>query len=279
MPAVNPSKVPKAKYSGSWSAWQYLKTKTEGSWEFVKKVYVKSNGSWVEVWNARPEVTSGSFTASASSLSFSGSVDPNNFTSTAYYNYREAGTSTWTASGTTATGSPADGSRSFSVTASIANPYKNWEAQAMATNAGGTSDAGSTVTLDCRQHDAGGSGWSSSDSSNASTCDSCGTVTTRTYTKSGCPSYSRTITTCGTWGPVSDEFFPTGCYGPLTNGTYPYAAYSLWGWIYYTDSGCNNAVASCSGGGLLGPVGVTKCSVTGQYRVEGGDTCVYPSCC
>lgn len=252
----------------------------DGSWKNGFAVYYHNGTTWVEVWNARPQVVSSSMATTSTGLTFSGTADPNNFSTTAKFEYKEVGAGSYSNSGTTSTGmgDGTDSAVSYTVTATVADTWKNWESRASATNVAGTG-TGSTLTLDCRQHDNSGSGWGTSDSSNASTCDGCGTITTRTYTKTGCQSYPRTIATCGTWGPVSNEMFPSGCYGPLTNGTYPYAAYSLWGWIYYTDSGCNNAIANCSGGGLAGPVGVTKCTSSGAYRVEGGDTCVYPSCC
>lgn len=105
-------------------------------------------------------------------------------------------------------------------------------------------------------------------------CDGCGSRTYYDGSATNCTSYYEG--TCGTW--TSANIFSPTCY-PLTNGTYPYASGSLWGWIYYTDPGCNNAIASCSGGGLVGPYDVQHCSASGLYRVTGGDVCVYPSCC
>lgn len=268
MPAVNASKAPKSRVSGVWTAWQYLRARVGGSWSYVKKYYVRVNGSWVEIWNARPEVTSGSFTApSSTSLSFSGSVDPNYFTSTAYYRYREVGTGTWINSGTTTTGSPVDGSRSYSVTATVSgDTWKNWEAQAMATNDGGTSDAGSTITLDCRRHDNSGSGWSGSSTSDASSCGGCGTVTTTTYTKSGCPSYS-VSSPCGTWNNVTDEI---GSSGTFAGYPFTYASYGYFGQtgIYWRgNSQCDpRGLTGCCGGYQIKYFQAERCSVTGAER-------------
>jgi hypothetical protein len=65
---------------------------------------------------------------------------------------------------------------------------------------------------DCRQHDASGRDWGSSSSAvtvSCGGCDSCGTntkvVTTVTYTKTGCPTYTR-----------SSETGCTGCTGSWT---------------------------------------------------------------
>jgi len=266
-------------YSSSWQSPTNVQGHNGSAWKYGIAVYIHNGTSWVEVWNARPEVTSTSMATTSTGLTFSGTADPNNFSTTAKFEYKEVGGS-YSNSGTTSTGmgDGVDGAVSYTVTATVADTYKNWESRASATNTAGTG-TGSNVTLDCRKHDAGGSGWGTSDSSNNSTCDGCGTVTTRTYTKTGCQSYTGIVGTCTSWTGPSGDPFPTGCY-PLSNGTHPYAAYSLWGWIYYTDSGCNNvpSTAPCSGG-LQGPVGVEYCSVSGVYRVYGGDTCVYPSCC
>lgn len=254
----------------------------DGSWKNGFAVYYHNGTSWVEVWNARPQMVSTSMATTGTGLTFTGTADPNNFATTAKFEYREIGAGSYLNSGTTTTGlgDGVDGAVSYTVAATVADTYKNWESRASGTNAGGTG-TGSTLTLDCRKHNAGQPAWSTSDSSNSSTCDGCGTVVTRTYTRSSCQTYSEVVQTCGTWGGGGglDGFFPSGCFGPLINGTYPYAAYSLWGWIYYTDSACQNAIASCPSSGLLGPSGVQYCDVSGQYRAVGPDQCVYPSCC
>lgn len=74
---------------------------------------------------------------------------------------------------------------------------------------------------DCRQHDAGGRDWSSSSSTSTVTCancSGCGTstkqVTTVTYTKEGCPTYTRTsetgCTSCGSWTAATSTFSEGG---------------------------------------------------------------------
>lgn len=257
----------------------------DGSWKNGFAVYYHNGTTWVEVWNARPQVVSSSMATTSTGLTFSGTADPNNFSTTAKFEYKEVGAGSYSNSGTTSTGmgNGIDSAVSYTVTATVADTYKNWESRASATNAGGTG-VGSTLTLDCRKHDASGSGWGTSTTSVTDpdgNCSGCGTRsrTDTTYTKTGCQSYTVT----GSYGACSASWtsvniFSAGCY-PLTNGTYPYAAGSLWGWIYYTDSGCNNAIASCSGGGLIGPQDVEYCSASGLYRVTGTDQCVYPSCC
>lgn len=270
MPSVNSSKLARAKSGTNWLEWNVVRGKTVSGWQIGKKVWSKVNGVWTEVWNARPVVTSNSFTTTTTTMTFNGQVDPNNFTSTVSFRYREVGAGSWSNSGTTT--KSGDTLQSYSVTATIADAYKNWESQAVGTNDGGTADTPSTIYLDCRKHDASGSGWSTSDSSNSSTCAGCGTVTTRTYTKTGCPTYTGVVGTCGTWTDYFD--FVTVA---VSGGTYSYVTGSIWGW-YYSDS-AGNASATCSGGsGLVGPGNVQSCSV-GGYRVTGTDTCVIVSCC
>jgi hypothetical protein len=70
---------------------------------------------------------------------------------------------------------------------------------------------------DCRQHDAGGRDWGSSSSSSTVSCGGCGgcgtntkVVTTVTYTKEGCPVYTRASETgctgcTGSWSAVSSS--------------------------------------------------------------------------
>ena len=136
----------------------------------------------------------------------------------------------------------------------------------MATNDGGTSDAGSTITLDCRRHDAGGSGWGSSSTSNASTCDSCGTVTTTTYTKSGCANYD-VVSPCGTWENVTNSIPSSGTFGG-----YPYtrSGYGFFGetGIYWSSSvQCDpTGATSCCGGYEIKYFQAERCNVTGAER-------------
>lgn len=275
MPNVSPYEL----YGSNGSTWVAPTSVSgnDGSWEYGFAVYYHNGTSWVEVWNARPEVVSTSMATTPTGLTFSGTADPNNFSTTAKFEYKEVGGS-YSNSGTTSTGmgDGVDGAVSYTVTATVADTYKNWEARASATNTAGTG-TGSNVTLDCRKHNAGGSGWGTSDSSNASTCDSCGTVTTRTYTKTGCQTYTGIVATCGTWSSV--PFLSGVCYY-VPNGTYQYAQETLFGWFYYTNSSCSTVAETCSSGsGVVGPSGVEQCSVTGAYRVIGPDQCNIVSCC
>jgi len=132
---------------------------------------------------------------------------------------------------------------------------------------------------DCRKFDAGGRDWSSSTQvfTDGSTCGGCGvkSKTVTTYTKTGCPNDVRdpgyTGSCSGTWS----DYFDFVCI-PVSGGTYSYVGGSIWGWLYYTDSGCNNSV-TCASGSLLGPGNVQYCSVSGSYRVTGSDQCIYIS--
>jgi hypothetical protein len=132
---------------------------------------------------------------------------------------------------------------------------------------------------DCRKFDASGRDWSSSTEvfTDGSGCDGCGvkSKTVTTYTKTGCPNDVRdpgyTGSCSGSW--VND--FDFVCI-PVSGGTYSYVGGSIWGWLYYTDSGCNTSV-SCASQSLLGPGNVQYCSVTGGYRVTGADQCIFIS--
>lgn len=244
-------------------------------WKYGYAVYAHNGTAWVEVWNARPEVVSTSMATTPTGLTFSGTSDPNNFSTTAKFEYKVVGGS-YSNSSTTSTGmgNNVDVAVSYTVTATEADTYKNWEARASATNIAGTG-TGSTLTLDCRKHNAGGSGWAETASYDASGCDGCGTKTLLTYTKTGCQTYNTGYSACsGSW--TNLDPFSGVCY-PLINGTYAYAQGSLWGWIYYTDDVCMSAPDTCGPDGTLGPENVQYCSVSGQYRVTGTDQCVYPS--
>jgi hypothetical protein len=180
---------------GSWKDPTYVQGHDGSSWKYGIAVYIHNGTSWVEVWNARPVAVSTSMATTSTGLTFSGTADPNNFSTTAKFQYKEVGGS-YSDSGTTSTGmgDGVDSAVSYTVAATVADTYKNWEARASASNTAGTG-VGSTLTLDCRKS---GPTWGTSDSSNNSTCDDCGTVTTRTYTRSGCQTYSAVVTNCGT---------------------------------------------------------------------------------
>lgn len=237
-------------------------------WKYGYAVYVHNGTEWIEVWNARPQMVSTSMaTTSSTGLTFTGTADPNNFATTAKFEYREVGTSSYSDSGTTTTGlgDGVDGAVSYTVAATVSSgdTWKNWEARASGTNAGGTG-TGSTITLDCRQHDAGQPAWNTSDSSNASTCDGCGTVTTRTYSKTGCQSYTRTIATCGTWNQVTTA----GTYTTTDGVTRTYVSFTDWLGFggYLGTASCNQGQCGCVPQDRLA-YEIQQCSVTGVYRL------------
>lgn len=210
------------------------------TWKYGKNVYYHTGSGWVEVWNARPEATSSTISFSSSNsttINFSGSADPNNFSTTAKFEYREVGTSTWNDSSTTSTGmgNGVDGAVSFTATSTVTDGYKNWEARASATNTVGTG-VGSTITKDCRQ--TGTPSWSATVSSTSvvtcSNCYGCGSDTrtdvTYKYTKDGCPDYYNTTTGscsngCGNWVPSTSDrsgegLTYTGFYGYYTRNSF-----------------------------------------------------------
>lgn len=131
-----------------------------------------------------------------------------------------------------------------------------------------------------------------------STCDGCGTSTgTQTGTKSRtCYRYTRSGSTssglvdCGSYGSCGSFGGCTSCSGCgswsstfdfitvyVSNGVYPYVTGTIWGWMYSDSAGNGYYDGGC--GGLAAPVDVQVCNVTGAYRVAGGYTCIYPSCC
>lgn len=238
-------------------------------WKYGIAVYAHNGTEWVEVWNARPQMVSTSMaTTSSTGLTFTGTADPNNVATTAKFEYKEVGAGSYSNSGTTTTGlgDGVDGAVSYTVTATVSSgdTWKNWEARASGTNAGGTG-TGSTITLDCRQHDAGQPAWGTSDSSNASTCDGCGTVTTRTYSKTGCQSYPRTITTCGTWTETGTDG-PVAVYDTTYGNTYVQFDYYIGRYIYVSPN------RFCPGG-FIGPLYLEQCSASGAWRTAGGNNC------
>lgn len=122
-----------------------------------------------------------------------------------------------------------------------------------------------------------------------------------TYTRSGCttlgpinyandpypafPAYTNTWTwsgvcdNSGTWQ-VSNGDWGLGPFAALY-GTYGHVELSAWGWTYVVynlyGTGTWDTIYNPSCGGLSAPGGVERCSITGEYRVVGTDTCVYPT--
>ena len=258
----------------------YVKGHNGSGFQFGYAVYYHNGSGWVEVWNARPEVVSTSMATTGSGLTFSGTADPNNFSTTAKFEYKEVGGS-YSDSGTTTTGmgNGIDGAVSYTVTATIADTYKNWESRASATNAGGTG-TGSTVTLDCRKHDAGGSGWGTTNSSPivdpVDNCSGCGTRSRIdvTYTKSGCQQYVVT----GSYGVCSDSYVPVDpttmfgiciyANGVGTGVTGYYAGNPLGpGFIRYTDGSCENVPGGCGYNEVPGSTDIRYCATGGTYVV------------
>lgn len=124
---------------------------------------------------------------------------------------------------------------------------------------------------DCRQHDASGRDWGSSSSAvtvSCGSCDSCGTntkvVTTVTYTKTGCPTYTR-----------SSETSCTGCTGSWNfidpfSGSSP-SSVSVGG-VTYNQSLYGYTDYSSCGYCQINAWDLYQCSATSAYRV------VYAGC-
>lgn len=230
------------------------------------------------------QISTPSLSDGCTTATFSWSAPQNNGIPITKYGYQTSSDngSTWSAETETA-------STSFSL--DVNNNVNSYKTRVRAYNAAGWGEYSSISS--------GTTAWTYESYSDPASCtdstgcDGCGTKTGtkyRTcyrYVRSGCTTTSGlscgSYGSCGELGGCSDSwtsaniFSPT-CY-PLTNGTHPYAAGSIFGWLYYTDSGCQNAIASCQSGGLIGPENVEYCSTSGLYRVTGTDQCIYPSCC
>ena len=257
MPNVSPYEL-KGNTGAGFVNPTYVKGHNGSGFQFGYAVYVHNGSGWVEVWNARPEVVSTSMATTGSGLTFSGTADPNNFSTTAKFEYKEVGgsysNSTTTSSGM---GDGVDSAVSFTVTASVGDTYKNWESRASATNAGGTG-TGSTITLDCRKS---GPTWGTNDSTNASTCDSCGTVTTRTYTRSSCQAYSEVVGNCTPWADVTAT-------GTFNGEAYTATTDFLGNGPYMTKNSDVRGNCDAVGGSLYDQCYTAEyCSASGLYRV------------
>jgi hypothetical protein len=181
-------------------------------WKYGYAVYAHNGTTWVEVWNARPEMVSSTFTVSNSTtLSFSGTADPNNFATTATFEYREVG-GTYADANTTTTGlgNNVDGAVSFSLTKTSIDGFKNWEARAKGTNIAG-SGLGAVLSRDCRKSPTVVWGESPVDNATTGTCNNRTYTITTTYTREGCPTYSVTSSPIPTTADCG-----AACYGAAT---------------------------------------------------------------
>lgn len=217
MPAVG-SNNPRARdSSGTFKPWDAVHGKLNGSWQFAKRVYAKVSGAWVEVWNARPTVSSPSGTfaspVGSTTMSFSGQVDPNNFSTTTSFSYSGSGGTSGTVSAATVTG---NGVNTVTGSAVIGNPFQNWTITLSGTNTVDTSTA--TTTNDCRQNTNGGSyNPSLTEYLFTGTCGNRQSFTRQWYTKSGCPTYYTDST------PVASPDCNAGCYNSPTTSTVVYS--------------------------------------------------------
>lgn len=123
---------------------------------------------------------------------------------------------------------------------------------------------------DCRQHDAGGRDWSSSSSAvtvSCSGCDSCGTntkvVTTVTYTKTGCPTYTRSSET-GCTGCTGSWVAQTGDLDFSPSGGKYYFYDGVAGYYIVVFDDCRSCPSNCF---TAGHYYITRCSVSGEYRI------------
>lgn len=250
-------------------------------WKYGTAVYAHNGTAWVEVWNASPEMVSSTFTVSSTTeLSFTGTADPNNFATTATFEYREVGGSyADAATTTTGLGNNIDTAISFSVTKTGIDGFKNWEARAKGTNTAGTG-VGSVLTRDCRKHDVAGvtaGSWTTSVTSTTSeSCGTCGSLTrtVTAYSRTGCPGYSVTTdsacteATCGCatastngWSALQTRYRNIACGSNcgLQNQTQ----------TYITKTGCTEVIVTdwTNNGSCVNELGYDDVS---DDQVEGG---------
>jgi hypothetical protein len=225
-------------------------------WKYGYAVYAHNGTTWVEVWNARPEMVSSTFTVSNSTtLSFSGTADPNNFATTATFEYREVG-GTYADANTTTTGlgNNVDGAVSFSLTKTSIDGFKNWEARAKGTNIAG-SGLGAVLSRDCRKSPTVVWGESPVDNATTGTCNNRTYTITTTYTREGCPTYSVTSSPIPTTADCS-----AACYGEATVTE------------EYFDGTCNSIRYRTKT--VTNPVAGSNCPSTTTY----GDPYAAPDC-
>jgi hypothetical protein len=259
MPSSN-SHTPKgwATGAGGFTSWVNVKVYQSG-WQNAKKVFrCISPGVWTEVWSNRPVVTTAVGTSSAyDRITANGAVNPNNFSATPRFYYKKNEDSTYTA-GTELTALTGDTSQNVSTTITGLTEATQYNYYLLATNSAGTSDTPTvrnvTTPLDCRTVANGGTGWSSSSSSVGAGCGTCGskTVTTTTYTKSGCEPTSPynvvsettcTEDACGCkaastngWSALQTRYRTVGC-GGYCNGQDQYQQ-------FITKSGCTEHIVT-----------------------------------
>lgn len=281
MPAVSPYN-PKG-YTNTTDSfpWKYVTGYTSPSASApAKKVWMRNtdNNGWIEVWNSAPlinapTITSANDGATATKLTITGTTDNFNVASSLYI----VCTNTSTGASTTTSSvsfSASKGEQSYSIIIAGLAENTTYSLVINSSNDGGSSTYATSKTTNINCSTPGSAGWSSTTETDVcSTCDGCGTsVRYRTrYEKSGCTtSYSAygSCSDCGTWstiGPVYGIF-------QLTSGVYIEG--KVFGWVYYNGGN----YITCDGGmGLLGPGYVESCSVTGQLRSGGDDSCVYPA--
>jgi hypothetical protein len=217
-------------------------------WKYGIAVYAHNGTDWVEVWNARPEMISSTITASSATvLSFTGTADPNNFSTTASFELREVGGS-YTTSNTTNTGlgNNVDGAVGYAVTATVADTYKNWEVRAKGVNAAGT-DYGTVLTLDCRTPTSWAAYTDGTAYYDGGDCKTRRLKKDRTYTKTGCYAY---LQAGGAQNDAADTCggYTSACY---ENGVYYENTTNGCGTCgYYTTSGYTYARKTA---GVTGP--------------------------
>lgn len=178
--------------AGGFTSWINVKGYQNG-WQNAKRVFrCISPGVWTEVWSNRPVVTTAVGTSSAfDRITANGAVDPNNFSATPRFYYKKNADSTYTAD-TELTALTGDSFQDVTSTITGLTENTQYNYYLLATNSAGTSDTPTvrnvTTPLDCRTVANGGTGWGSSTSSVGAGCGQCGqkTVTTVTYTKTGC---------------------------------------------------------------------------------------------
>jgi hypothetical protein len=157
-------------------------------------------------------MVSSTFTVSNNTtLSFTGTTDPNNFATTATFEYREVG-GTYADGNTTTTslGNGVDGAVGFSLTKTVTDGFKHWEARAKGTNVAGTG-LGAVLSRDCTKSPIINWNATVADNPVVGTCNNRTYTQTTTYTRDGCPTWTFTTAPIALPADCGDA-----CYDPVS---------------------------------------------------------------